>query len=422
MSSWAQLRERGAKLRDELRATIDQATPPPRHRRQSVLEHSDRRCDRFFHHPSAFRTRGVDVARNVHSSFVVRSCAKMCVDAINTLKRDALRSETGDVQYVDMAVMRGPRDAVYGAVRVYGPRPHTGAAPPHNAIVTAEPGQAYGLPLRELAAGAVATLPIYVGILVADIKQWEVCDGVTEMNQATRLPPEEYPRLYAALRKGRRVDDGSKRIIDATGVEVPLFGAYAWVDVDNHKWGMVLDTAYQHAICVVLTPQKDAVVVDSNTARPSYVDAVLEGWLTKSMGFRYALARLPQMNQEDALEVRRVLATLGVDTSFSLAGYCTSLTLAYLIDVVCTGRYEADHFLRFVEDVVPQGASALTTQVCFVLYARAVANDCVRLCQQQIKAGNMTVCHHWPRVAPVETEHATTRITHDDVAAAVRRA
>jgi hypothetical protein len=386
-----------------------------------VLEHSDRRCDHFFHHPSVFRTRGVDVARNVHSSGIVRSCAEMCVDALNTLKREALRSDVGDVRVVHLTVILGLRDAVQGAVRVCGPNPHTVAAPPLHAIVTAEPGNAHGLPLRDLGAGTMTALPIYVCILVGLADRWEVCDGEPQMDETTRLSPAAYPRLYAALRNGQRADDGSKRVIDTTGIEVPLFGAHAWADVDGHKWGMALDPAYQHAVGVVLTPQKDAVVVDSNAARPPHVDAVLERWLTKSMGFRFALARLPQINQDDASEVRGVLSTLGVDTSVFINGYCASLSLAYLIDVVCTGRYETDHFLRFVEDVVPRGASALMTRACIVLYARAVANDCVRLCQQQIRAGRMAVTPLWPRGALAETEHATTRITHDDVAAAVHR-
>ena len=181
---------------------------------------------------------------------------------------------------------------------------------------------------------------------------------------------------------------------------------------------MEMDNDYSHALAVVFTQEGDAVVVDSNPDRPEYADAVIRQWV-ESLGFRYRVSRLPSMNQYDSDSVREVLKKLAIDTPVTIGGYCVSLTLTYLIDMLCTERYDDSHLTRFFNDIAPPNAHALVTQVCIVLYARAITNDCLKMCMRRLRTGNVRLPPKWPSSVPIDTDHTTRTVTWQNVKSAV---
>jgi hypothetical protein len=153
-----------------------------------------------------------------------------------------------------------------------------------------------------------------------------------------------------------------------------------------------------HAMCLFFTRGDVAVLVDSNSERQKYVTQLIAAFV-EELGFSLGVAPLPEMNRADARETTFVLQKVGVQTPVTIGGYCASLSFAYMVDVLCTGRHDADHFLRFLKDIVPRNASADVVGACIVLYARAVATDITRLCIDEINHRNALPAG-WPHHVP----------------------
>ncbi len=435
-STYANLRRRGDMLKRQLTEIIDgtAATPPTRPsvpvssspssrhraRRESLVRHARSGCGEFFQHPAAFARDGIRVATRVHSSAVARSCVEFFVDTLNDMKyHGVIAAATSDyIRFARVSVIRGPsRQTTHGTVRLYGPRPHTEPDRVHHAVIgTRTPSLT--LPIADLRAGRLTHIPVFLTVDVMRLDRWEVVDDVPEMTAQTRLTRERYPRLAAALAAATRGGSEVRHVHGTDALEVPVFGAHAWMQVDGHRWAMQIDPSYRHAIALVFTSSGDAVVIDSNAARPEYADAMLARWV-ESLGFAYRVATLPGINQEDSNRMTRVLSRLDINTPMTITGYCTSITLAYLIDVLCTDRYDDGHLARFLADLVPPDADDVLTQACVILYARAVAHDCLRLCLLRLRNG-VAVPRAWPTAAvPIAVDPSTSRITWKQVTRAL---
>lgn len=388
-------------------------------RRRSIDNHDRSFCGpRVFQHPSTFRTDGIRVADRVHSASVVRSCAEMCIDTINYEMRNRTIVSTSDyIRCANVSVVRSARDT-YGTVSIHGPSPHTTPEDVQYAFITDRtPALGLDLPLAELRNNTRSHIPVYLTVEVMRLDRWGVWGEVPEFVPATRLTKREHPRLAAALERAAGVD-GEVHLPPDAGVEVPLFGGRSWMDVRGGKYAMALDYSYVHAMGLVFTPHGYALLVDTNEARPGYVDEMLQTWV-ESLGFEYKVAQLPALNQHDSRHVKEVLTHLAIDTPVTIKGYCASLTLCYLIDTLCTQAYDETHLQSFVNDIVPPGAQGLVMQACIVLYARAIANDCLKLCLLRFRQG-VAVPRKWPSTISVRSEHTTRVVSWKDVFAAVR--
>ena len=184
---------------------------------------------------------------------------------------------------------------------------------------------------------------------------------------------------------------------------------------NGKKVGMALDTSYSHVVAVVLTPEKKALLIDSNNTRPPIVQDCLRQFV-ESLGFRYVVVDLPSINQVDTNAMRAVFRThLGVESAVTIGGYCATLALCHVVDVLCTSRYDEQHLLRFLKDVMPPTLSRFQQQTSVVLYARTVANDCVRMCMRRMTQGYIPVPTEWPPSISPTNDCATVKVSLRDV-------
>ena len=416
-------RNRGEELKRRIREIIKEeddrypkAAPEPRPARRSILQHHNSGCSAFFHHPHLFHTSGLRVASHVHSAAVARTCTELCVDTLNDMKHKGAFITTSDyIRFVEFSVVRG-KNGTFGAVSVHGSRPYMSPNDVKHAVVRSRTPR-LGLPINDLLSGKVSTIPIFLFVRVMNHNKWDLVDNVTSLTGHTRLNKQEYPSIAAAFGRGRLLlgDNGHYMEIDGgdSEMEVPVYGARAWMEHGGHRWAMTLDNRYVHGIALILTSDGSGMLIDSNTARPTYVDETIRSWV-ESIGFRYDVARLPETNLEDADEIKDTLSRLNIETPMTITGYCASLTLCYLIDVICTGNYTPDHLVRFINDIVPPHATGTLALTCIVLYTRAVMNDLIKICLMRMRSGIQTP-EKWPPSVPISSDHATVNVTWRDL-------
>ena len=402
MASWKELAERGKALKRELAAIMEDASSESRRssRRESAVAFESNDCSVVFQHPSLLKTSGVSVADSVNASHVLRSVDAFCVEVLNDAKKTrGFAATAAPVRYTKMTVMRR-RKTTGGFVRraafkVFGSRPYTdGHTAPHALVPSGESQTATRLGLSEaltkLRSGTVDVVPLYLATNFTDIGDWEELPA--KLHESTELMPQVYgtiPALNRVLRDG----DG------AEALDFPPYGIDSWVVWQGKVMAMKSENS-GHAMCLFFTRGDVAVLVDSNSERQKYVTQLIAAFV-EELGFSLAVAPLPEMNRADARETTFVLQEVGVQTPVTIGGYCASLSFAYMVDVLCTGRHDADHFLRFLKDIVPRNASADVVGACIVLYARAVATDITRLCIDKIKRRNALPAG-WPHHVPAQ--------------------
>ena len=404
------MRRRGQELKNRLREIIEDAERRDRRglRRQSIASH-DVECGSVFHHPSAFRYEGIRVADRVHSSVVIKSCPELCIDTVNDLKRrNVFHSRAGFVRMAELSVIHDSSGNVAGTVGLHGPHPYTAPNEFIHRHVTRNRNQ-MGLPIAHLHNGKISHIPMFVNIRIMRLNRWDSFLNEPGFTSSTRLTKSEYPKLFAALERSALEPTLT---LDDTNVEIPRFGIRGWIDWKGYQWAMEVDS-YDHAVAVVLTQNRDAILIDSNDTRPQSVSIILHEWM-KSLGFTYKVANIPSMNYQDTKLVRAVLAQLHIDTPMTIGGYCASLTLCYLVDSMCTHKYDDQHLIRFFRDIVPPDSSELVSKMCILLYARAITNDCLKACIVRLRHG-LSPPHTWPSSVPIDKDHRTRTVTWRDV-------
>jgi hypothetical protein len=115
------------------------------------------------------------------------------------------------------------------------------------------------------------------------------------------------------------------------------------------------------------------------------------------MGFRFQRKTFLPMNLQDTDGLKHRLEQLGILTPTTIFGYCIAFSIAYIVDVVCTGKHDDAHFARVLADVCPAGASDEDKTACAAVYARAIATDVVRMCLERIEGLPQQGLHDkWP--------------------------
>lgn len=404
-------------LKQGLEALIDGTYDPAVHspsrtmRRRSLERHEGGRCSRYFHHPAQFRDEGIEVPALVHTGHVVKTQSSLCIETLNDMieRRAIFSTGTECVHKVLFSVLRADRQTLASSISVYGRAPSTQPTRIRHAVVRQKTSH-LGVNIDGLLTGKISSIPLYVTIDIGHFDKWELFENDVNMTDEFEIQRQDYPQI-ASLIAGRSAGGTLK---------VPHCGARSWMRYGGKKAGMALDLRYTHAIAVILTSHRTAVVVDSNRDRPDYVDESLRAWV-ESWGFEYTVAPLPDFNQEDSREIKTALQTLGIETPVTLGGYCASLTLAYIIDVLCTSQYDDGHFRRFLRDVTAHKATTeLQRKVCIVLYARAVSNDCIRECLRRIRSNEIPLPTNWPSSIPTHSDFKTVRVRLRDALAACR--
>ena len=393
----------------ELRRRLDDILAPHKRSkkgRESVLLHGQSGCAAFFHHSWDMRADGVRVPRSVHTGLIVQLCSEMCVDTLNDMiVTGRLRTSCGFVRATHVNVMRlekSPHAGSTASVSVRGPRPYMQPLDIQHALIgTTTPH--LGLPIAELLAGHISAIPLYVAINVGYRDRWELHDDHPALAPEYEMDVNEYPNLHSYLR-GNVIGPN----------EIPLRGHNGWFRFGSKRAVMKVDP-YKHMIAIVLTPEKKAFMIDSNDARPDDVDAALTQ-LVKSWGFELVVVELPPFNQEDTATVRAVFRKrFQIDSAVTLAGYCASLALCAVMDVLCTSKYDTGHVRRYVRDIMPRALTTLQQQLCVMLYARAMANDCVRQCLLRVRRNEIPLPLTWPSSISTPSEYPTVKVTIADI-------
>lgn len=397
VASWRELNSRGKELKKRLDSIINgdkQDSKIDKGKRDSIIRYDSVGCSIFFQHPHAFRTTGLQVAERIHTANVVKSCPEVIIDTLNEMKRRReIMSNSNYIHYTRLSVMRGER-RTHGSVSVSGPFPHTNPFDVRHAVIKKRMPR-LNLPIRELLDGSITTVPVYLSIHVMRHCRWEIYNS-PELTQETRLTKVEYPNIASRLEEGAKRQQRIIEFSQEDDLEIPLFGDYAWMEIGGNKWVMQIDTHYTHAVALVFNHGGNCVMIDSNKERPIYAQTIIQQWV-ESLGFQLLIAKLPDINQEDSVEIKSILAQLDVDTPVSIGGYCASITMCCLVDILCTGKYDDDHILRFLSDIIPAAnSSELTQSTCIVLFARAIASDCIKLCINRLNNTGIPYPDKWP--------------------------
>lgn len=412
MASWSELHARGKRLQAELEGLMVEAGAPARKRkrRESAAAFDAGACARHFQHSSQLKQGGLRVTDDLHSAHWVRSSLEVCVQALNDLKLHRTLVTTADyIRFVDFGVMRRPTPTggftTRTSVRVHKRRPHTHPQEVSSVLVPADDDERTPLDQRlnlrrafaDMQSGAVSVVPLLLRMNVMWMHEWKSFGGGEAPDM--ELAPTTHPGLFAFL-------DGRGSMADA---EFLPQGMHNWVRHGGEVKAPKMDN-YMHAVCLFFQPDGVAVMVDTNDGRPEYVGRAVADFAAE-LGFELRIANLPEVNRADSKESSALLRRVGIQTpeDSKLGGYCAALSLAYMVDVFCTGRHDPRHFVRLIDDVVPRYAPEDAASACIALYARALASDLLQLCVDSMKARKLPLPSHWPP-AILTTPLTTVRV------------
>lgn len=348
-------------------------------RRESIDAFAASGCGDAFHHPSDLRGDGLRVPSHTNAAAVVRDNEELCVETLNHLiATERVKTRVHPVRIVNLGVYADTNTYTVSATGIH---PHTKPqfkkhASSGDADLTIKLRMEAAL--KKLHERSVTAIPLYVTIAQLKCMKWVRETGpVTPEEQ---LSEAEYPDVYAAVRAAKRANHV---MLPHPPKRVPKFGMRAWIRVNGAVYQPDLGN-YKHAVAVILSG-RTATVIDSNAARPGVVEGAL-AHLFDAFGFTVAYPKLPLVNQSDT-QLKAALAKLGVATTVEIQGYCASLSLAYIVDVMCTGKHTRDHVMRLYEDL------GFPEPLGIVLYARTIAADLVNHCLDYFPTADMRRIH-----------------------------
>lgn len=348
-------------------------------RRESIDAFAASGCGDAFHHPSDLREDGLHVPSHTNAAAVVRSNEELCVETLNHLiATERVKTRVHPVRIVDLGVYA---DANTYTVSATGIHPHT--KPQFKKHATSGDAKLANklrmeAAFKKLHERSVTAIPIYVTIAELSCTQWIQETG--EVAPEMQLSEAEYPDVYAAVRAAKGMEVA---VLPRPPKRIPKFGRSAWIRVNGAVYQPGVGF-YKHVVAVILSG-RTATVIDSNGARPDAVEGAL-AHLFGAFGFTVAYPKLPLVNQSDT-QLKADLAKLGVATTVEIQGYCATLSLAYIVDVMCTGKHTRDHVMRLYEDL------GFPEPLGIVLYARTIAADLVNHCLDYFPTADMRRIH-----------------------------
>lgn len=344
-------------------------------RRRSVGVHRSRKCTDFFQHPSAFEHDGLRVLKNAHTSRLMSTQVFLAVEVLEWLMdTKRLSSLSSPVRLIHSCIDADTRTTYYTFIHS---TPYSNPKCTHVRLLEEDETLGVRLGIAHELTKEFRSIPFSFCIHEVNFSEWRLVENISPMYHqcGVKINSIDHPHAYAALRDAAYSSYSKESFrFHATDVLPPGAHMIFVMDApDGTKRSYQPRYQEGHAVMAALTPG-DAFILDPNGSRSNVFNMASLRFM-RSLDPKTHLMPTPSINQGDTAEMQRQLASIDITTQVTVAGYCASITLALLVDFLCTDDTSYKHYMRFLQDFSRKDKRH---QLSVVVYARAIATDMVR--------------------------------------------